>query len=163
MRHLSGRGGKAAYDVSGNVIWLSCPGKNPRLAPADPVASLKRNMRRLVDQIERSGRLKADIEAAIGTRRYELYRGCATSGARATEHSFAAAQRLHVGSLLKFLHAVAAAGSDSGDRAASRDVAAQLNPLTRSIRKLEASVLRARQLSRDVLAQCQRRDGPAGG
>jgi len=156
MRYMRGRSSKAAHDVTGNVVWLNRPAGKRDVPRVNAVASLQQSVTRLVGEIERSGRLKADIAAAIETRRYELYRRSASAGARASNRSLAAAQRDHVGSLLKFIHTIAAAGSDG--RPAEREGPARLDPLARSIRELEASVKRAHRLSRDVLTQCQRPD-----
>lgn len=160
MQHLNGRGGKIAYDVTGNVVWLTHPRKHRGCRRVDAIDALKQSVTRLVGEIERSGRLKTDITAAIDVRRYELYRRSETLGAHASDRGLAAAQRIHVGSLLKFVYAIAAAGSD--DRAGEPKPAARPDPLAKSIRELEASVMRARRLSQDVLTQCQRRDWREG-
>lgn len=148
MQHLKARGRRAAYEVTGNVVWLT--------RRADPILALKQSLMCLSGQIERSGRLKTDIATAIGVRRYELYKCSASRGGLARERSLAAAQSIHFDCLLKFVHAIAAAGSET--RAQKREPAARLDPLARSIRDLEASLERARLLSREVLAQCQRPD-----
>lgn len=147
---------KASYKVTGKVVWLAGPPKDRNRRQIDPAASLKESITRLMAEVERSRRLKADIAAAVDARRYALYRRSTTLGVGASNRSLAAAERTHVGSMLKFIHAIAAAGSDH--RAGRIEPAARLDPLTQSIRDLEAGVMRARQLSRDVLAQCQWRD-----
>ncbi len=152
MRYLKRRGPRAAYDVTGNVLWLT---RRP-----DPITALKQSIARLADEIARSGRLKADIAAAIGVRRYELYRRSAALGSRASERTLAAAQGTHVECLLKFVHAIAAAGAES--RAGKREPAAPLDPLAKSIRELEASVERAQRLSKGMLRHCQTRDCRGG-
>lgn len=156
MQYMSGRSSKAAYKVTGNVFWLTKPARKRDVPRVNALASLQQSVTRLVGEIERSGRLRADIAAAIETRRYELYRCSSSAGARASSRGLAAAQRAHVGSLLKFIHTIAAAGPDR--RPDEREVPARLNPLARSIRELEATVSRAQRLSRDVLIQCQRPD-----
>lgn len=161
MRYMSGRTIEAAYKVTGNVVWLTQPARKRDGPRGNALASLQQSVTCLVGQIERSGRLRADIAAAIETRRYELYRCSMSVGERASSRALAAAQRAHVGSLLKFIHAAAAADCDR--RPEEREVPARLDPLARSIRELEASVDRARRLSRDVLAQCQRPDRRDGG
>lgn len=158
MQCLTGRGRKTAYDVTGNVVWLARPAPARGRRSADPIASLKESVIRLTSQIERAERLKADIATAVDARRYELYKGSAGSDEHGPARALAGAQRMHVDSLLKFVHAIAAAGRDHAPR-----TSAPLAPsLARSIRELEASVERTRQLSRDVLAQCQRRDWRGG-
>jgi hypothetical protein len=147
---------KASYKVIGNVVWLAGPPKDQDRRRTDPAASLKESITRLIAEVERSGRLKADIAAALDARRYALYQRSTTLGVRASNRSLAAAERSHVGSMLKFIYTIAAAGSTH--RAGKIEPAARLDPLTRSIRDLEAGVMRARQLSQDVLAQCQWRD-----
>ena len=112
MRFMSGHGGKATYNVTGNVIWLTSPAKDRDCGRIDSVTSLKQSVARLIAEIERSGRLKADIATAVAARRYELYKGSVTLGAHASDRTLAAAQRIHLGSVLKFVHAIAAAGSD---------------------------------------------------
>lgn len=147
---------KACYKVTGNVVWLAGPPKDQDRRHIDPAGSLKESITRLMAELERSGRLKADIAAAVDARRYALFRRSTALGVCASNRSLAAAERSHVGSMLKFIHAIAAAGSDH--RAGRIEPAARLGPLAQSIRDLEAGVMRARQLSRDVFAQCQRRD-----
>lgn len=151
MQYLTRRGKKVAYKRTGNVLRLTrC---------VDPAASLKQNVTRLVGEIERSGRLKTDIGAALDERRYELYRRSTTLGKRASDRSLAAAERTHVGSLLRFIRAIAAQCDDRGARRLS---AARPDSLSASIRELETNLERARQLSRDMLAQCQGRGLRAG-
>ena len=156
MQHMSGRRGRAAYEVTGNVLWLTRPARKRDRPRGTVLASLQQSVTRLVGEVARSERLRADIAAAIETRRYELYRSSVSTGERASSSTLAAAQRAHVGNLLKFLHAAAAA--DGGRRAEAREAPARLHPLARSIRELGASVDRARRLSQEVLTQCQRPD-----
>lgn len=157
---MNRRGRKADYSVAGNVVWLSGSTNDRNRRRADPVASLRKSVSRLIGEVERSGKLRADIAAAIDARRYELYRRSENLGARASDRRLAAAQQLHVASVLRFVHAIAAAAG-SERRAGKRVPAAHLDPLSESIRDLEASVMRTRQLSQDVLARC-RRDWRAG-
>jgi hypothetical protein len=156
VQSVNGRAGKAAYHVTGNILWLRQPAKGRDLRGIDPIAALKQSVARLVGEMERSASLKADIAAAMDTRRYELYRHSAALGTRASDRGLAGAQRVHVGSLLKYVRAMAAAGSV--DRAQERAPAARLGPLAQSIRALEASLERARWLSADMVTQCQGRD-----
>lgn len=142
-----------SYDVSGNVVWLTPPAGNRRLRNVDLLATLGSSLARLAGEVRRSERLKADIAAAVDARRYELFRRAASLGPRASTRSLAAAQRSHVGSLLQFIHAIAAAGSEP--RAGELRAPTRIAPLARSIRELEASVERAGQASRAVLQQCQ--------
>lgn len=157
MPHLNRRGRKAAYEVTGNVLWLVRRRTNgPGSRSADPIASLKQSVTRLTCELERSERLKADIAQAIGARRYELCRRSMNLGVSALNRSLAAAQDICVGSLLRFVHTLAAAGA--GERGGNAASAARLDSLAKSIGELEANLERARCLSRDMLAQCQRRD-----
>jgi hypothetical protein len=159
--YLNGRGRKTTYEVSGNVVWLAAyPTKGRDRLSANPVASLKQSVTRLVGEIERSERLRAEIAEAIDARRYELYRRSINVGVKASNRNLAAAGRTHLGSLLKFVHALAAAGA--GERGGDSGSAARLDPLSRSMRELEASLERARRLSRDMLVQCQRCDWREG-
>lgn len=166
VRDLSARRRKVPYNVTGNVVWLTSPASDRDCRHIDPINSLKQSVARLAAEVERSGRLKAELAAAVDARRYPLYGRSMTLGTRASERSLAASQRIHVGNLLSFVHAIAAAGSSH--RAGKSESAARLDPLTASIRELEAILERARRLSRDVLAECQRRDwgectSPLGG
>lgn len=165
MRSLNGRRRRAAYSVTGNVVWLSFPARDLDFRRVDPIALLKRNLAQLVGEIERSERLNTDLAAAIDARCYQLYRHSARRKVSTTDRCLAATQRNHVGTMLQFLHAVAATGRDQGPGA--REPAAQCDRLAYSIRELEASLQRARRLSQAVLTQCQRRDrrediSPAG-
>lgn len=150
---------KVAYNRIGNVLWLSASGKEQ--SSGDPVASLKQSVERLAGEIARSGRLKTDITAALDARRDQVYRRSMTLGAGTFDRSLAAAERTHVGSLLKFVHAIAATGSN-GSRGGGAS-AAHHDSLTDSIRELETHLERARLLSRDMLTQfktCDRREAP---
>lgn len=160
MQHSSGRGRKTAYTVTENIIWLARPAPLRRARPADSLASLQRAVSQLVGEIQRSQCLKAEIAAALEARRYELYRCSVSAGGRASSRSLAAAQRAHVGSLLKYIHGIAAAVP--GHRAGACDPPPPAQPLARSIRELGASVSRARRLSQDMLTQCQRPDWREG-
>lgn len=120
--------------------------------------SLQESVARLGREIERSRQLKADISAAVEDRRYELHKCSTTIGPRAAERSLAAAQRGHLASLLKVIHAIAAAAAaKSGDRAPPARRALPFDPLARNIRELGASVERARRLSQDVRVECEGR------
>lgn len=147
MRLVSGHGGRATYSVAENVIWLACPPKDRSCRRIDAVNSLKQSVTRLIAEVERSGRLKTDIAAAVDARRYELYKRSVTVGAHASDRTLAAAQRIHLGSVLKFVHTIAAAGPER--RAVKIKPAASLDRLAKSIRDLEATVVRAQQLSRE--------------
>jgi HAMP domain-containing protein len=129
------------------------PARDRKRRLPDPVTSLKQSVSVLAREIKRSDKLKSDIAAAVDARRYALYRGSTMSGTRAADCSLAWAQSVHLSGLLRFVHSIAAAGSD--DRISSRT---ELDRLTESLRELRASLERARELSRNVLAQCQRRD-----
>ncbi len=160
VRDPSARRRKVPYNVTANVVWLTSPASDRDCRHIDPINSLKQSVARVAAEVERSGRLKAEIAAAVDARRYPLYGRSMTLGTRASERSLAASQRIHVGNLLSFVHAIAAAGSSH--RAGKSESAARLDPLTASIRELEAILERARRLSRDVLAECQRRDWGEG-
>lgn len=146
MRHPNARAKRLSYEIVGNVLWLRSH---------DPVRALGQSVTRLTAQIERSGKLKADIAAAVELRRNELYRRAVFAGAQASERVLARRQRDHVGRLLAYIQAVAAAPRSeppgTGGSAAE-------DPLKRSILDLEASLERARQLSRAFLRECRRRD-----
>lgn len=160
VRDPSARRRKVPYNVTANVVWLTSPASDRDCRHIDPINSLKQSVARVAAEVERSGRLKAEIAAAVDARRYPLYGRSMTLGTRASERSLAASQRIHVGNLLSFVHAIAAAGSSH--RAGKSESAARLDPLTASIRELEAILERARRLSRDALAECQRRDWGEG-
>jgi len=158
MQYLSGRASndRVSREVRGNVVWLTYPARDRNRRPSSPVDSLKQSASTLAREIERSKELRTDIAAALDARRYELYRGSTTAGARATDSSLAKAQGAHLGSLLRFVHTMAAAASDVRGRTSGP--AAQLDLLRRSLRELQVSLERTRELSLNVLAQCQRRD-----
>jgi hypothetical protein len=158
MQYLSGRAcnGRVGCEVRGNVVWLTYPARDRKRRSASPLDSLKQSASTLTREIERSMELRTDIAAALDARRYELYRGSTSSGARATDCSLARAQGIHLSSLLRFVHTMAAAGAD--DRRGTSGPATQLDPLRRSLRELQVSLERTRALSLKVLAQCQRHD-----
>ena len=161
MQYLKGRipHTKVACESRGNVIWLSFPARDPQRRSTDPVASLKQSVAALAREIERSGKLNSDIAAAVDAGRYERYKVSVSAGARA-ERMLAGAQRIHLTSLLKFVHTIAGAGS--GARAREDRGAARLDTLTGSIRELQASLERAQELSQTMLEHSQRRDWCGG-
>ncbi|HJS90340.1 MAG TPA: hypothetical protein VJ738_10285 [Steroidobacteraceae bacterium] len=156
MQYLSGRmpHAKVACESRGNVIWLTFPARGPKRRPSASITSLPQSIAALAREIERSGKLNSDIAAAVDAGRYERYK-VSMSGPH-EDRMLAGAQRLHLTSLLKFVHATAAAGSDA--RARENRSAARLDTLAGSIRELQASLERARELSRTMLQQSQRRD-----
>jgi hypothetical protein len=158
---LSRRSRKAPYAVSGNVIWLVAATAARDDGRIDPIASLRQSMSRLAAEIDRSDKLKTDIRAAIHARRYEMYKGSTHRGVRESERGLAAAQSLHVGSLLQVIHAIAEAGVLRAG--ADRQPSARPAVLAQSLRALEHSLRRARQLSQDMLAQCQGGEWRHGG
>lgn len=154
---MSGRG---RYDLTRNVTWLAFEAGQRESRRDAALTALHQSVSLLVGQIQRSERLRADIAAGIEIRRYELYRRSVSAGAGASHRSLAAAQRVHLGCLLQFVHAIAAAAPE--DHARDSDPAAPREPLVTSIRELEASVSRTRRLSRDMLTECQRPDWREG-
>lgn len=152
MQHVSGRtpGASVVREVRGNVIWLDYPARDHKRS-TDPVASLKQSVAILSREIERSGTLGSEIAAAVEAGRYEL---CKISTTHA-DRSLARVQRSHLGSLLRFVRAIAATGSGDGARASQP--ASQLDSLTKSIRELQASLARARRLSRDLMSLSRQR------
>ncbi|MGA7539461.1 MAG: hypothetical protein WBW93_11935 [Steroidobacteraceae bacterium] len=155
MRYLSGRAPneRVGCEIRGNVVWLTYPARDRKRRSTDPAASLKQSVAVLAREIKRSDKLKIDIAAAVDARRYALYRGSTMSGAHAANCSLARAQSIHLSGLLRFVHSIAAAGSDDRTRSTT-----ELDRLTGSLRELRASLERARELSRNVLMQCQPRD-----
>lgn len=146
---------KVARESRGNVIWLTFPARGPKRRPSASITSLTQSVAALAREIERSGKLNSDIAAALDAGRYERYKVSASAGADA-DRMLAGAQRLHLTSLLKFVHATAAAGSDA--RARENRRAAPLDTLTRGICDLQTSLERARELSPTLLEHSQRRD-----
>ncbi len=142
--------------IEGNVIWLTYPARDRKRSSKDRVASLKQSVEHLAQEIERSRKLRTDIEAALSVRRYELYKVSMASGERAMQRSLAAGQRLHLRSLLTFARAVTAAPSNG--RAAPSERLSQFDHLASSIRRFEASLRYARELSRDVQMQSECRN-----
>lgn len=147
--------GKVTCEVRGNIIWLTRPPRDRKRRSADPLASLKRNVAALAREIEWSQKLRTDIAAAVRARRYELYKGTAMLGQHA-DRGLASAQGVHLASLLKFIHAIAAGTPD--EHHGGRLPAVTPDRLATSIRELQASLKQAQRLSQDVLAQCQHRD-----
>ena len=156
----SRRSRKAPYAVSGNVVWLVPATAARNHSRIDPIASLRQSMSRLAAEIDRSDKLKADITAAIRARRYQMYKCSTHLGAHASARSLAAAQSMHVGSLLKVVYAIAEAGGLQAG--GEREPSARPDPLAQSLRELDRSLRRARQLSQDMLAQCRSRDRRQG-
>lgn len=156
MQYLNGGipHAKVARESTGNVIWLTFPARNQQRRSDDPIASLKQSVAALAREIERSGKLNSDIAAAVDAGRYERYKVAVSAGAHA-DRMLAGAQRIHLTSLLKFVHTIAATGF--GARREDR-TAARLDTLTGSIRELQASLERARVLSWAMLEHSQRRD-----
>jgi ribosomal protein S6E (S10) len=148
--------GKVTCEVRGNVVWLTYPARDRKRQSTDPLAALKRSVAALAREIEWSQKLRNDIAAGVDARRYELYKGTVILGGHG-ERGLADAQGIHLGSLLKFIHSVAAGGQDER-RGERRPAAARSDRLAKSISDLQASLRQAQQLSRDMLAQCRRHD-----
>lgn len=141
--------GKVTREI-GNVIWL----RGRETSPTDAVASLKRTVAALAREIEWSHRLRTEIASAVRERRYEIYKGSVIMG-RDADTGLARAQDLHLSTLLRFIHAIAAAGSD--EQPGECRPAARFDRLAASIRELRASLTQAQQLSRDMLRQSRQR------
>ena len=74
VRDPSARRRKVPYNVTANVVWLTSPASDRDCRHIDPINSLKQSVARVAAEVERSGRLKAEIAAAVDARRYPLYR-----------------------------------------------------------------------------------------
>jgi hypothetical protein len=155
------RGAMPVRKVTGNIIWLSDP-ERPRKGPSsftESLSSLQRSLARLTRQIERSGKLKAEIATAVDDRRYELLKRSIGTGTRVAERSLVTAQCVYIRDLLRIVHSIAA--EHPGSRI-SMTQGAPSDPLARNIRALGGRVRFAGELTRDVRAGCESRDWRRG-
>ncbi len=159
MEQPSGRAAQADGEVMGNIVWLDHPARGRKRPSTDPIVSLKRSVAELRLRINQSRKLRTDIAAEVSARRYELYRGSMASGAQAVERCLAAAQGVHLKSVLRFVHAVLAARSN--DMAIESAQRSHFDSLVAGFRELGESVKRAQRLSRDMRVQAECRDWAA--
>jgi len=150
------RRANATYEVTGNVIWVSLARRDRRTDRGHTRSALAGTLAKRVAQlgreIERSRELQCEIAAASTAQRYELFKFLAHSKERSWEWALASAQRAHLLSLLKFVRAIAAAQSVAS-RTALGTRSDPVEALAKSIRELQASLKRTRELTQGLLAQ----------